>query len=484
MRGSNTLIYLLLAVCVALLITVRLLFPSSTFYTAPEPARVVFKGRLKLHAGRCINAVDRSQLVVGHCQVGTLQGSFTLYSNKSLVHDASGLCLSNDGLGACHTEFTYTDSKLRVQLAGLTLCLGTGKEHPCMGSKIVLSTGCGKENDIMVVEEDVFQKSIEALTRNTLPVPFVKNHEGMPCDFQACSLNGRVENIKMLSNVVKCQHPADCVTIVVKTARRPHLVIRLADSIRTILGYDLRIVCVDDGPDDHPDSIVKQLKEYDIDYTVGWMDMGISVGRNLALKRVRTKYFMLVDDDHVFTNTTDVTKMVDILDTTDASLVGGRFEDHDMFAGTINFDWFNNEKIFTMYSYYCQGPMLTKLNPQWDQCTQCDVTSNVFIAKLAHITHFGGWTDELKIKEHTDFFIKMKSHGLKVAYCDDVRIENRQETSSREYQELRRDIQKSKLMSRLLNGRYNVNGVNLCNGYELVKGEPVCVHTSEFYSYC
>ena len=37
--------------------------------------------------------------------------------------------------------------------------------------------------------------------------------------------------------------------------------------------------------------------------------MGISAGRNLALKRVQTKYFLLVDDDHVFTASTNITKV-------------------------------------------------------------------------------------------------------------------------------------------------------------------------------
>ena len=37
--------------------------------------------------------------------------------------------------------------------------------------------------------------------------------------------------------------------------------------------------------------------------------MGISLGRNLALKLVKTKYFLLVDDDHVFNAKTNLTKV-------------------------------------------------------------------------------------------------------------------------------------------------------------------------------
>ena len=38
-------------------------------------------------------------------------------------------------------------------------------------------------------------------------------------------------------------------------------------------------------------------------------DMGISLGRNLALKMVKTKYFLLVDDDHVFNDKTNLDKV-------------------------------------------------------------------------------------------------------------------------------------------------------------------------------
>ena len=437
---------------------------------------VVSRGRLKLNAGRCINVADKS-IVVGYCEPSSEQGGFTLYSNGSLLHDASGLCISYFSkelqtittLGACDTSFIYNvraSNQIRYEQArnmlrveGQILCLGTDNLYPKLGTRILLTKDCGNRSDITIVKEAFFQKSIEALTRNTLTEPYERNIDGALCDFQACSINRRVEPVKLLSDdkVVKCEHPADCVTVVVKTARRPHLIIRLADSIRTSLGYDLKIVCVDDGPDDPADSIVAQLEEYNIDYSVGLEDMGISVGRNLALKKVRTKYFMLVDDDHVFTNATNIAKLVDILDSTDASLVGGRFEGQERFAGTINFHRTGNIRNLTLDSSYCDGPPLTDLSPMFRNCTQCDVVSNVFIAKLSHMNLFGGWTEELKIQEHTDFFVKMKSYGLKVGYCDNVRVENRRESDNEEYNYLRKSSDRVRLMSNLFMGRYNID---------------------------
>ena len=471
----------LLTLCIVLL-TLLLLFIGHS-----APLRVVFRGRLKLTDGRCINVADKS-IVVGYCEPSSEQGSFTLYSNGSLLHDASSLCISYyrkglppkkaSTLGACDSPFTYTNNKLRAEGPGEpsneseALCLGNRRPHPCIGSPILLRPDCDRGIHITVVEEAAFQKSIEALTRNSLPVPYERNDEGVPCDFQACSINRRVESVKLLSSVVTCEHPALCVTVVVKTARRPHLILRLAASIRTVLGYDLKIVCVADGPDGPPHEIVAQLKEYNIDYFVGWEDMGISVGRNLALKKVRTKYFMLVDDDHVFIEATKIAKMVDILDRTDASLVGGRFEKTTMFAGTINFQWSAYDKIVRVLHGYCQGP-------EFETCTQCDVTSNVFIAKLSDISQFGGWTDELKVNEHTDFFVKMKSFGLKVVYCDDVRIENTKEPGNEEYTILRHDKAKLVLTSHLFEGRYNVDGFSFCGTKLGANGEPLEVNCND-----
>ena len=38
----------------------------------------------------------------------------------------------------------------------------------------------------------------------------------------------------------------------------------------------------------------------------------------------------------------------------------------------------------------------------------------------------GGWSPELKIAEHADFFVKVKGAGLKVIYCDDIEVSRNQ----------------------------------------------------------
>ena len=133
-----------------------------------EPLSVVSRGRLKLNAGRCINVANKS-IVVGYCEPSSEQGGFTLYSNGSLLHDASGLCISYFSkklqlittLGACDTSFTISfavkkaheqaNNLLRVDGPGQGLCLGTISLYPKLGNIILLSKHCGSSSDITMV---------------------------------------------------------------------------------------------------------------------------------------------------------------------------------------------------------------------------------------------------------------------------------------------------------------------------------------------
>ena len=57
-----------------------------------------------------------------------------------------------------------------------------------------------------------------------------------------------------------------------------------------------------------------------------------------------------------------------------------------------------------------------------------------------NLFQMGGWSEELLIAEHADFFVKMKAYGNKVVYCDDIEVINQQESPeerSKSYQKLR-----------------------------------------------
>ena len=55
-------------------------------------------------------------------------------------------------------------------------------------------------------------------------------------------------------------------------------------------------------------------------------------------------------------------------------------------------------------------------------CYTCDIVHNFFVAGTEQILAFGAWDEELKLREHEEFFVRMKRHGLRVGFCPEVRV--------------------------------------------------------------
>ena len=77
-------------------------------------------------------------------------------------------------------------------------------------------------------------------------------------------------------------------------------------------------------------------------------------------------------------------QMIEILDTTDATLVGGKFEGFMKFAGTLRFGNYHGREEFAIFSGHCDREL-----PKWG-CEQCDSTSNIFMAKTQPVLEVSG----------------------------------------------------------------------------------------------
>ena len=233
-----------------------------------------------------------------------------------------------------------------------------------------------------------------------------------------CKLNQRLPTVKLISPkpFQKCTNYVDCITVVTKTARRPLLVIRMAKSIRDIKGYDLPIIVFDDGPDEYDEVVRQKIAQFPLlEYNI-INDLGISLGRNLGVSRVKTQCSLFADDDTIFTNKTVFEKAVDILESTDASVVGGHFSHHKEFSGFMKFGVYGDAN-FTQLMHFkgsCSEENITI--PSYPRCVNCDLTSNIFLAKTEDILEVGGWSPELKVKEHKDIFLKLKAAGKKSCF--------------------------------------------------------------------
>ena len=145
-------------------------------------------------------------------------------------------------------------------------------------------------------------------------------------------------------------------------------------SIRTHLGYDLPTVVVDDGPVNYAQDIWEEMSRFPLlRYVVGKDEMGISAGRNAAISRVNTLYFFLVDDDAIFSKHTNVSRLVQVLDTTDATVVGGGLSNKKfMFGGMLEFEKLDGEAGLLLFGGACTGNQREPV-VNFPDCFRCDL---------------------------------------------------------------------------------------------------------------
>ena len=326
----------------------------------------------------------------------------------------------------------------------------------------VALTSCDQDaSRITLYKEAEFQEDRKYLK---LPLP-ASNPE---CDFPGCGINPPLPPASLVRTTDRCLVLSNCITILTKTARRPLLVFRMLDSIRQFEKYrELPVVVYDDGVGPHSEEIMKKIAEYpNLRYVIGEeRDIGISQGRNLGLQLVRTKYFLLLDDDNLFLPSTNLEVLVEILDTTDASLVGGKYSNQMDFSALLKFDYqtskMTNKTLPQLRTHNKKDGCLSANDtiPTFPQCMRCEVTANNFLAKTRDVIEVGGWSKELKAQEHLDLFVRLKAARKKVVYCPSHQVANvkpfyRSALQVKGYHSLRHG--KSKQMRILFSNRWNV----------------------------
>ena len=409
--------------------------------------------------GNCIgsSSQNNSNLEVTFCDPNEKQ-TF-IRRGGSLVFKKTGSCVEIENAGTLDSTFQLKLGDCTGEIAKFTLVnetylqlnmVGVRQDTPVCLSPVIISNTTEAANyqlqlgtlvgfapchenasQITFIEENDFRKRRKALLLPQPPNPDTS------CDFPACAINTKTEPVKLLlpEHIDRCSKMSDCVTLVTKTARRPELVLRMVQSLQSVKGYDLPTIVYDDGGDPYPetDEVMRGLSNFtNLKYIVGdTEDVGIALGRSLAIQHVKTKYFLLLDDDSVINRETNIELLAEILDSTDASLVGGKATGYRHFAGFLQFAEgiekdVGKRKLY-LYRSDSKNPIDETVvnNPS---CEQCDVTSNIFMAKTKDILEVGGWSKELKIVEHKDLFLRLKAAKKKVVYCPGFQVFNRKET--------------------------------------------------------
>lgn len=214
------------------------------------------------------------------------------------------------------------------------------------------------------------------------------------------------------------------ITIIIKTFLREKRLFCLLESIEKYY-KNIKIIIVDDGIK-NIESIIKEKYKLEIRYVKIGYDLGLSYGRNLALSLLETKYFLLCDDDFVFTKETNIMELKNILEENNADIVGGVIRNKLNYTEGILRKRIRNfikslYKKPLIHNYY--GEILKIENEltieyfnqsNFDKFIVTDICLNFFLGNTERIKKTGAWNEKLKIGEHSDFFVRMKENNLKV----------------------------------------------------------------------
>jgi glycosyltransferase involved in cell wall biosynthesis len=217
-------------------------------------------------------------------------------------------------------------------------------------------------------------------------------------------------------------------TAIIKTFERPQKLLALVESVRQYYPK-LPIVIVDDS---------KEKLEHDWDdltvYKHVAYDVGLAEGRNIGVRAVKTPHTILLDDDFYFTENTKIEKFLDILETQAFDLVAGDVIDYGTQTRLFRGDFEIKEN--KLYLKYKVG------HSQKGQYLAFDFVINFFLTRTELLLR-SPWDKELKIREHEDFFIRLKKNGGRVTYTPDVSIfhfpDMEGEGSNDMYQTMRHD---------------------------------------------
>ncbi|KII69942.1 Beta-1,4 N-acetylgalactosaminyltransferase 1 [Thelohanellus kitauei] len=130
-----------------------------------------------------------------------------------------------------------------------------------------------------------------------------------------------------------------------------------------------------------------------------------------------------MDDDSLFTERTKIENLVTVLESTDATIVGGDVPLRGQFCyfiGKLTCVKTTEHKT----DLILQNSVIYEVLEHFPKCYRLDIVPNFFISTKESIISSGGWDEDLFVMEHEDFFLRQIYNGHKVVFCQDVRIEH------------------------------------------------------------
>lgn len=240
---------------------------------------------------------------------------------------------------------------------------------------------------------------------------------------------------------------ADKVDFCITYFKRQQGLIRLLESInRYYPEADITIAA--QGEDiDIPGCTVFRLPE----------DYGLSASRNYLVKNTTKPYVLILEDDFIFKNATDIKLMVELLESDKyVGVVGGVVEEHGQ---EIHFEHFPHKKE-RILEHIPDGDDYYKYRGITYKQTGCVLNFALFKREVFDSVM---WDNQLKLCDHNDFYLRLKQTPWTILYTPQVVIDTKKDYDTREYKQYKQRDDFKKIFF----DKHGLDKIVYLDGYEI-----------------
>jgi hypothetical protein len=197
-------------------------------------------------------------------------------------------------------------------------------------------------------------------------------------------------------------------TAIVHTSERSGSVDRLVKSVGWLYPQ-LRVLVADDSPKPQPITGADAVK----------VPAGVGVGaaRNALLSRVRTPYFLLLEDGMELNRRSGVARLLELVAVGKLDVAAG-----EVVACRRRFGLFTSRRPTPAHGAFEFEADAMRITPGAQAsrgvpapgAVSCDITHNFFVARVDKVRAIGGWDAQLQVDELVEFFFRACRYGLKV----------------------------------------------------------------------
>ena len=186
-------------------------------------------------------------------------------------------------------------------------------------------------------------------------------------------------------------------------------------------------------------------------------DFGVSGCRNYLVKNTTKPYLLLLEEDFIFNDRTDIKILKELLQVEkNVGVVGGLVKENGQ---DINFEQYFTIKGRTLEHIHDGDFYLKYRNIPYKE------TGSVLNFALFKREVFRdiAWDEELKLAEHTDFYYRLQKMKWKVLYTNYIYLDTLKDVNTKEYKVFKtRDDFKKKLFD-----KYDIDTIEYANGYQV-----------------